>query len=370
MQKRHRTRKTKAGLPPGSLIHVGERHTEAPRLTLMRYDAQESEEEILADIDGLTGQTAGPGAVAGAREGHGVTWLHVEGLHDIALMEKLGNRYRLHPLTLEDILYTDQRPKMEDYGSYVYVVLKSFSLNSGSLASGSMGEVAPEQISIVFGQDFLISFAERESALLAPIRERIRQGRGRIGRTGADYLAYTIIDTIVDQYFLVLERFGEEIEALEDQLVTNPSRNSLAAIQHLKREILYLRKSVWPLREAVSGLLRGDSALVRDGTRIFLRDVYDHTIQVIDNVETYRDMLSGMLETYLSSVSNRMNEVMKVLTVIATIFIPLTFIAGIYGMNFQHMPELKWRYGYFIIWGIMALIAGFMLVQFKKKKWL
>jgi len=370
MQKRHRTRKTKAGLPPGSLIHVGERHTEAPRLTLMRYDAQESEEEILADIDGLTGQTAGPGAVAGAREGHGVTWLHVEGLHDIALMEKLGNRYRLHPLTLEDILYTDQRPKMEDYGSYVYVVLKSFSLNSGSLASGSMGEVAPEQISIVFGQDFLISFAERESALLAPIRERIRQGRGRIGRTGADYLAYTIIDTIVDQYFLVLERFGEEIEALEDQLVTNPSRNSLAAIQHLKREILYLRKSVWPLREAVSTLQRLASPLMDAATDPYLKDVYDHTIQIIDTIESMRDSLAGILDIYLSSASNRLNEVMKVLTIIATIFMPLTFLAGVYGMNFRYMPELEWHWGYFTVWGVMIAVALSMALYFKRKKWL
>ncbi len=370
MQKRHRTRKTKAGLPPGSLIHVGERHTEAPRLTLMRYDAQESEEEILADIDGLTGQTAGPGAVAGAREGHGVTWLHVEGLHDIALMEKLGNRYRLHPLTLEDILYTDQRPKMEDYGSYVYVVLKSFSLNSGSLASGSMGEVAPEQISIVFGQDFLISFAERESALLAPIRERIRQGRGRIGRTGADYLAYTIIDTIVDQYFLVLERFGEEIEALEDQLVTNPSRNSLAAIQHLKREILYLRKSVWPLREAVSTLQRLASPLMDAATDPYLKDVYDHTIQIIDTIESMRDSLAGILDIYLSSASNRLNEVMKVLTIIATIFMPLTFLAGVYGMNFRYMPELEWHWGYFAVWVVMIAVALSMALYFKRKKWL
>ncbi len=370
MQKRHRTRKTKVGLPPGSLIHVGEPQIEAPRLTLMRYGAQGIEEEILADIDEMTGPAAGPAATTGAREEKGVSWLHVEGLHDIALMEKLGDRYRLHPLTLEDILYTDQRPKMEDYGSYVYVVLKSFSFNSGTLASGPMGEVAPEQISIVFGQDFLISFAERKSALLAPIRERIRQGRGRIARAGADYLAYAIIDAIVDQYFLILERFGEEIEDLEGQLIANPGRNSLAAIQHLKREMLYLRKSVWPLREAVSTLQRLASPLMDAATDPYLKDVYDHTIQIIDTIETMRDSLAGMLDIYLSSASNRLNEVMKVLTIIATIFMPLTFLAGVYGMNFRYMPELEWHWGYFAVWVVMIAVALSMALYFKRKKWL
>ncbi|HOF05543.1 MAG TPA: magnesium/cobalt transporter CorA [Syntrophales bacterium] len=364
MHKRHRTRTAKAGLPPGSLIHVGERHTEAPRLTLMSYGAQEIREEILTGIDRLTVPPAGP-HTAGTREGKEVSWLHVEGLHDVALMEKLGTRYRLHPLTQEDILFTDQRPKTEDFGSYIYVVLKSFSRTDGPA-----GELVPEQISIVFGGNFLISFAEKESALLAPIRERIRQGRGRIAGAGADYLAYAIIDTIVDQYFLVLERFGEEIEDLEGRLVTRPGGDSLAAIQHLKREMLYLRKSVWPLREAVSALQRLASPLMDTATDPYLKDVYDHTIQIIDTIETMRDSLAGMLDIYLSSASNRLNEVMKVLTIIATIFMPLTFLAGVYGMNFRYMPELEWHWGYFTVWGVMIAVALGMALYFKRKKWL
>lgn len=357
MRKNHRTRIAKTGLPPGSLVHVGEKHTGEPLLSLMIYNDQGVKEKTLTGIEELRSNLQEQAA--------GVTWLHIEGLHDIRLMEQMGDLYRLHPLTLEDILYTDQRPKMEDFGNYIYIVLKDFSL-----PPDMGGQLLPEQISVIFGPHFLISFQEKQNPLMEPIRERIRSARGRIRKAGTDYLAYTIIDAIVDQYFILLEKLGESIESLEDQLVTQPGRDTLHAIQNIKREMLYLRKSVWPLREAVSALQRTDSPLMDTATDLYLKDVYDHTIQIIDTVETYRDMLSGMLDIYLSSVSNRLNEVMKVLTIIATIFMPLTFLAGVYGMNFKYMPELEWHWGYFMVWGIMISVALSMIRYFKRKKWL
>jgi magnesium transporter len=358
MRKNYRTRIAKTGLPPGSLVHVGERHTERPLLSLMVYNDQEVKERTLTGIEECRG-------FQDQAEAEAVAWLHVEGLHDIGLMEHLGDLYHLHPLTLEDILYTDQRPKMEDFGNYIYIVLKDFSL-----PPEAGGQLLPEQISIVFGPHFLISFQEKQSPLMEPIRERIRAARGWIRKAGADYLAYTIIDAIIDQYFILLEKLGENIESLEEQLVTRPGRDTLHAIQNIKREMLYLRKSVWPLREAVSALQRTDSPLMDAATDLYLKDVYDHTIQIIDTVETYRDMLSGMLDIYLSSVSNRLNEVMKVLTIIATIFMPLTFLAGVYGMNFKYMPELEWHWGYFMVLGIMITVALSMVHFFRRKKWL
>jgi magnesium transporter len=251
---------------------------------------------------------------------------------------------------------------VEDCGEYVFVVLKMLSSDRNKITS--------EQISIVLGPDFVVSFQEREGDVFNPIRERIRIGRGRIRKMGADYLAYALLDSVVDNYFIFLEKLGDKIEFLEEELVTNPTTETLQTIHDLKTEMVFLRKSVWPLREIISGLERGESALIQESTEIYLRDVYDHTIQVIDTVETFRDMVSGMLDIYLSSVSNRMNEVMKVLTIIATIFIPLTLIAGIYGMNFQYMPELGWRWGYPMVWLIMLVIGALMLVYFRRERWL
>jgi magnesium transporter len=253
---------------------------------------------------------------------------------------------------------------LEDFGDYIFVVLKTFSYNHQS------DELEPEQISLILGPSFVVSFQEREGDVFNPIRERIRSNKGRIRRMGADYLAYSLLDSIVDHYFIVLEQVGEEVEFLEEELVTNPTPETLQTIHNLKREMLFLRKSVWPLREVIGALERGESSLIKESTGIYLRDVYDHTIQVIDTIETFRDMISGMLDIYLSSVSNRMNEVMKVLTIIATIFIPLTFIAGIYGMNFQYMPELEWRWGYPMVWVVMLAIGVLMLIYFRKKDWL
>ncbi|MDD5167221.1 MAG: magnesium/cobalt transporter CorA [Syntrophales bacterium] len=352
---RFKTRAKKAGLPPGSLVHIGEKWSDHIKITLIDYDGDHLQEKVVERLE----------ECAECRDKPTVTWIHVDGIHDIQFLERLGSIFSLHPLTLEDILNTDQRPKVDDYGEYLLVVLKMFSLPR------TEGEdIKSEQISIVFGAHFLISFAEKETAFLDPIRERIRNNQGRIRKAGPDYLAYRIIDTVVDQYFIILENLGEKIEAAEEKLIARPEPETLRAIQTLKREMLFLRKSVWPLREAVSYLQRRESPLISDQTVPYLKDVYDHTIQVIDTIETYRDMLSSMLDIYLSSISNRLNEVMKVLTIIATIFMPLTFLAGVYGMNFKYMPELEWHWGYYGVLGIMIAIGLSMVAYFRRKKWL
>ena len=354
MAKLIKKRSKKSGLPPGSLIHIGERKVETPKISIMDYDETQFHEEKPQAIDKCFVFKDKPT----------VTWVNIDGLHQTEMLEKLGDCYGFHPLVLEDILNTDQRPKMEDYGEYVYIVLRSLEYNH------QKDEIESDQISIILGQNFVFSFQEKEGDTFDPLRERIRTGKGRIKKMGADYLAYTLMDSIVDNYFIILEKQGEKIELLEEQLVTSPTPETLQTIHDLKREMIFLRKAVWPLREVVGSLERGESSLVQASTRIYLRDLYDHIIQVIDNVETFRDMIAGILDIYLSSVSNRLNSVMKVLTIIATIFMPLTFLAGIYGMNFKYMPELEWRWGYPLIWTIMMGTGIFMLVYFKKKKWL
>jgi len=355
MPKQLKKRSRKTGLPPGALIHIGEKWSEQARISVMQYNDETLREKELIDVRELTVPS----------DTSLTTWIHVDGLHDTAILEQLGEKFDLHPLLLEDILNTDHRPKMEDMGSYIFVVLKTFAADAPPMA-----EVKPEQVSLVFGSNFVLSLQEKESKLLLPIRERIRQGKGKIRKLGADYLAHAILDTVVDSYFSILEDIGDEIEACEESLVNRPTSAILKTIQGVKRSMIVLRKAVWPLREAVASLERSESPLIAESTNIYFRDVYDHTIQVMDTIETYRDSLSGMLDIYLSSLSNRMNEIMKVLTIIATIFIPLTFIAGVYGMNFEYMPELKWRWGYFIVWGVMIFIALFMLKWFRKNRWL
>jgi len=354
MVKLTKDRSKKAGLPPGTLIHVREKRIEEPKITIMDYDETHFQEKEIETIEECFLFKDKPS----------VTWINVDGLHQIEILEKLGDCYGLHPLVLEDILNTDQRPKMEDYGDYIYLVVKML------YDKGKSDQVEAEQISLILGPNFLFSFREGGGDAFDTIRERIRGGKGRLRKMGADYLAYALLDTVVDHYFIILEKLGERVEAVEEELVTNPKAQTLQELYNLKREMIVLRKAVWPLREVIGGLERGESSLVQKATGIYLRDVYDHTIQVIDTIETFRDMLSGMLDIYLSSVSNRLNAVMKVLTIIATVFMPLTFIAGIYGMNFKYMPELEWRWGYPAIWLMIALIGISMLIYFKKRKWL
>jgi magnesium transporter len=355
MQKLLKKRSKKAGQPPGTLIHIGDEIAKDAALSFIDYrDEQFLEKKTAAIEECLT-----------FKNSDSVTWINVEGVNRPEILEKLGQYYGIHPLALEDIMATDQRPKMDDFGDYLFIVLKMISYN------GDNAGLDMEQVSLVLGKNIVISFQEgRKGDVFDPLRERLRTAKGRIRKMGADYLVYALMDSIVDNYFTVLEKLGEEIESIEEKLVTDPTPDTLHLMHKLKRDMIFLRKSVWPLRELISGLERGESPLIAESTAIYLRDVYDHTIQVIDTIETFRDMLAGMLDIYLSSVSNRLNSVMKVLTVIATIFMPLSFIVGLYGMNFKYMPELEWHWGYPTVLAVMAVIAGWMLVLFRRKKWL
>ncbi|NIM04979.1 MAG: magnesium/cobalt transporter CorA [Armatimonadetes bacterium] len=349
------TRSTKKiGLPPGALVHVGEKRTETVRISVLDYDEHHIEEKTQSTLDECLAFKDKPT----------VTWIDVTGLHDVKILERLGACYGIHPLVLEDILNTGQRPKLEDFGEYLFVVLKMLHHNVGK------DELVSEQVSLILGSNFVISFQEAEGDVFDPVRGRIRNAKGRIRKVGADYLAYALLDAIVDNYFVVLEKLANRIEQVEEELVARPTLDTLQTIHKLKREMIFLRKSIWPLREVISGFQRLESSLICKDTEIYLRDVYDHAIQVMDTIESFRDILAGMLDTYLSSVSNKMNEVMKVLTIIATVFIPLTFVAGIYGMNFKYMPELEWHWSYPMVWGVMGAVAISMVVFFRKKGWL
>ncbi len=347
-------RSKKAGLPPGTLVHIGEKRAEAVHLAYMDYDEQHFQEKQGVSVE----------ECLSFKDTATTTWINIDGIDEIPIIEKIGKAYDLHPLILEDIVTAGQRPKFDMYDQYAYVVLKMISYNHASQA------VESEQISIVFGAHFVLSFQEKVGDIFDPIRDRIRFAKGRVRKMGADYLAYSLIDAIVDSYFGILEKVGERIENLEDELIERPTDDTLRQIHSLKREMMSLRRSIWPLRELVSAMQRDESARIGGQTRVYLRDVYDHTIQIIDTIESFRDMVAGMLEIYLSSISNRMNAVMKVLTIIATIFIPLTFVAGVYGMNFRYMPELEWRWAYPAVLLLMLAIVAVMLVYFRRKKWL
>ena len=348
-------RSDKSGLPPGTLVHVGVPKAEEPRITAIVYDASRLLEEELETI----------GDAFPLSEAPTVTWINVDGIHQVEVVEELGQHLGVHPLVLEDILNPEQRPKMEDLSDYLFIVVRMLDWDDGR------DKMITEQISIVIGDSYVVSLKEHPRRdVLEPIRVRIREAKGSIRRQGPDYLAYAMLDGIVDRYFGVLESLGEKVEDLEEELVAHPTPDMLQDLHDLRRQMIFMRKAVWPLREVVGGLERGGSSLIKDSTHVYLRDVHDHTIQVMDAVETLRDMLSGMLDIYLSSISNRMNEVMKVLTVFASIFIPLTFVAGVYGMNFAYMPELAWRWAYPVLWLVMLGVGLSMLLYFRRKGWL
>ena len=342
------------GLAPGTLVHVGEKKAERIVIRLWAYNSEELIEKELQTVEECLAFKDKPGMNL---------WVNVDGLDRIEVIEKLGSYFKIHPLTLEDVLNTGQRPKMEDYDSYIYTVLKMILLDK------EREEIILDQVSIIIGPNYILSFQEREGDVFDLLRERLKNPASRLRKNGVDHLAYSLIDAIVDNYFLILEYVGEEIEDLEEELIVDPKPETLKAIQKYKREMIILRKSVWPLRELISNLQRAESGLIKETTQIYLRDIYDHTIQVIDSIETFRDILSSMVDVYLSSISNRMNDIMKVLTIIATIFIPLTFIAGVYGMNFDYMPELRWHWGYPAIMLFMALMGIIMFLYFKKRRW-
>jgi magnesium transporter len=351
VQKRSR----KTGLPPGTAVHIGEKKSERTRIQLLHYDATQVVERELEGIEDDAGLRPGTG---------GVTWVHVTGVHDVALLDKLGRSFGLHPLVVEDIANTDQRPKLEDYGDYAYVVLKT-------MQDGSAGqETRIEQLSLILGADFVLSFEESEPTAFEAVRARIRDNRVGIRAHGADYLAYSLLDSVVDNYFLAIEGFGNRVEALQQDLIGRSSRRTEGTLHELRREMMLLRKSVWPLREVIGTLERGGSRLFRQETWVYLRDVYDHVIHMVDTLETFHEMLTYMLDLYLLNATNRLNEIIKVLTIIATIFSPPMLIASIYGMNFRFMPELGWPWGYGLALGLMTVSAAGILLFFRRRKWI
>jgi len=348
-------RVTKApGSMPGMLVHTGQRKVEKVRIRLIDYDPEKIEERTLDGVDESFPYADRPP----------VTWVNVDGLHDPTVAEVVAERFGVHRLALEDVLSPSQRPKVENYGDHYLVIVKMLSFDEET------DSVVSEQLSLIVGDRYLFSFQERYGDVFEPVRERLRHGKGRIRSRGTDYLAYALIDAVVDNYFRILEAMGDTIEDLEDQVMTRPTAEGLHRIHHLRREMLVVRRAIWPLREALGQMYRGEMDLISEETQLFMRDVYDHAVQVIDTTETLREVLSGAMDLYLSGVSNRMNEVMKVLTIIATIFIPLSFFAGLYGMNFEYMPELGIRWAYPALLSFMAIVSGGMLWAFRRKGWL
>jgi magnesium transporter len=350
----------KKGLPPGSLVHIGEKKTEKVRISIIEYNQKIYQEKNIENIENYYP----------FKDESIVSWINIDGLHETNIIEKIGKQFNIHALVLEDILNTDQRPKIEEYDKHIFFVIKMIYFDE------KIFEFTNEQVSLIVGNNFVISFQESIGDVFDGVRQRLRNSKGRIRNKGSDYLLYCLIDAVVDNYFLMLEKIGERIEDVEEELIDNPTPKTVQIIHSLKREMIYLRKSVWPLREVINNLQRDESPLIKKETTIFLRDVYDHTIQIIDTVETFRDIISGMLDIYMSSISNKTNEVMKVLTIFAAIFIPLTFIAGVYGMNFDpkssplNMPELGWYFGYPFALLLMTSLFLTMILFFKRKKWL
>ena len=342
------------GAPPGTVMHVGRRRLERVLIHTLDYGPDhldEREDASLAECRELFAAQS-------------VTWVDVVGLHDVDLLREIGDVLRLHPLMLEDIPSTRQRPKVEEYPDHLFVVLRMLQWPEGA------PDIQDEQVSLVLGPHYVVSFQEQPGDVFEPVRERLRHGRGLLRSRGPDYLAYTLMDAVVDHYFGLLERLGAEVEELEDQVLLRPGADPIRRIHHARRQSALARRSIWPLREVLSTVYRGEHPLVSDETRLFVRDVYDHSVQVIDTLETVRELTASVMDLHMSTVSNRMNEVMKVLTIMASIFIPLSFLAGLYGMNFDVMPELHVPWGYPALLGVMAVLAGGMLWYFRRRGWL
>lgn len=341
------------GLQPGALVHVGEKHVEDVSFQQIEYDKQHFTKKDFDKVENCLTTNDNPY----------VSWTNVVGIHDSEIIKKIGDYYKLHVLIQADIMNTELRPKIDNQGDHIFMILKlPHVLEDGKLFM--------EQISLIVGKNFVLSFQETKDDVFDPIRDRIEKLIGTIRERGADYLAYAIVDAIVDHYYVIMENVGLQSESLEEELMQNPNPRTLQTIHLLKREMVILRKSIWPMREVIDGFERMESELIETKTKRYLRDVYNHTVQVMDNIEGLRDMIGGMLDTYLSSVSNKMNEVMKTLTIIASIFIPITFIAGVYGTNFAYIPELAWEGSYFVMIGVMAIIVLTMVTWFKKKAWM
>lgn len=344
----------KTGAAPGTLVHIGEVQANDTQIKLIAYDKEALQEQNLQNATGCRPPESG----------QPTAWYNIDGLQNPDVIRTIGENFSLHPLVMEDILNTDHRPKIEVHDKYLHIVLKMLQYDEQSACTRI------EQVSLIVGENYVLSFQERTGDVFDGVRARLRSGGVRIRHMGPDYLAYALIDAIVDNYFVLLEKLGDEIEVLEDELLNNPVPATLTHIHHFKREMLLLRKAIWPLREVLSSLSRDENVVMSSEIRVFLRDVYDHSIHIMDNIETLRDLLGGMLDLYVSRTSQRMNEIMKVLTIFASIFMPLTFIAGVYGMNFENMPELEWTWGYFATLFFMATVGIGLLAYFRWRKWL
>lgn len=355
MSNRRKKHNRKTGLPPESLVYTGDKKAEKVRIDLIDYSENTFEERIIDDI----------GQCSTYKDKPTTTWINIEGLHETRIIQKTGELFNIHSLLLEDILNTNQRPKAEDFGEYLFFTLKMVRY------SEPQKEISFEQVSFILAKNYVISFQEGiEGDLFDAIRERLKNNKGTIRKKGTDYLVYSLIDAVVDHYYEIIEHLDEAIEVLEASIMSGRPNDSISQIQKIKKDLIYLRKSIYPLREAIGYLLRGESQLIHSNTLRYYRDVYDHTIYVFENLETYRDILTGLLEVYLSNLSNKMNMVMKMLAIISTIFIPLTFIVGVYGMNFDYMPELREKWAYPAVWVVMITLSVGMIIYFRKKRWL
>ena len=353
-KKRTQDYKKQVGQIPGALVYTGNKLSSQLFIESFDYNKDTFVEKELKTVeDAFQFKTSNT-----------VTWINLNGLNQIDEIEKLGVHYNLHPLVLEDIVSTNQRPKIDEYEDYIFIVLKMMYYDVDE-------NIVSEQVSFILGENYVLSLQEAEGDVFDSLRERIRQSKGRIRGLGSDYLLYALIDSVVDHYYAIIETMGNKIEDLEDNLFEGLTKDQISTeIQSLKREVLKVRRAIFPLREIISRIDKSESKLIDPKTLHYFGDVYDHIIQVSDTIDIYREMIWGLMDMYMTSISNRMNEVMKVLTIIATIFIPLTFIAGIYGMNFDHIPELHYKYSYYILWIVMIVIFLGMLYYFKRKKWL
>ena len=351
---RRRRRKKRIGVPPGTLIQAAEGSYQAATKTLFEYDEAECTERVVTgqiDFDSIKSTSK-------------ISWLNIDGIQDSPTLEQIGRVFKIHPLVLEDIQNPDLRPKIDDYPDYTFISFKMLRWDEEN------EETASEQVSLILGKGFAISFQERVGDVFEPVRERLRAGKGRIRRLGADYLVYALVDAIVDNYFSVLERLEDEFEEVEDQVVYRSSLNAVPQIHRLRSQAVLFRRAVWPLRESIHEIIKGEHELITEETVVFYRDVYDHVLEVADTVELYREIVAGLLNSHQSNQNKQLNSTMKVLTIIATFFLPPTFLVGVYGMNFHYMPELAWKWGYPAVWGLIVLITGGMIWYFKKKKWL
>jgi magnesium transporter len=351
--KRKKKTSSKIGMPPGSLVYLGEKKVEKVTITVTEYDEKDCENYEIKSVGEIDPFTDTPQ----------VTWVSVCGLHETEFLKQVGEKFKVHPLVLEDILNTDTRPKIEITDDYLFMVMKLVMFNPEQKI------LETEQVSFILGKTFLFSFSEKSDEIFNPIKDRINSQLGKIRKKGSDFLLYALMDIVVDHYFFALDKVEDRIETLDDEVINNPERSQIESIYNLRNLLLMMRRSIWPLREIVNQLIKDDSDLLDVSIEPYLRDLYDHTIHITESIEQQREITNGLMEIYLSMMSNKMNEVMKVLTVIATIFIPLTFIVGIYGMNFPNMPEMDWPWAYFAVWGVMIGVTFSMLYYFKRKKW-